>query len=391
MNIDSVMRFLTETAIEDKIFVIIIFVIIVVTLFIAAPYLLKNGFIKAKFGGLSIGHNKEEEKKIMENINNQIKEDMKIKETYKNDPKYSKDINKKREDVSKNLKELTDIEIGEQISEEYIRFEKELEVLKKDNEEKEKTIRKLNILIKKYSADKTKDYHYFSETLNKIKGYIFSQYKTLLGSLRDNDSQIFKDVLKYEETMFKNKEEIISHIDKYLNQYSGEIIEEIESLNKLIGVSEFKKLDGVYEKFIHNLKEIYIKYEENIKAIKIKSSNEIKFCIAEFKTELLNRLEYIEESGGDNSLSNIEKLNYLFPSNKIISLNTKIMAVYNNLEDQKKNIIQNKQLQLVNVFIDEIFYTMDIAFKKKLIEKINKENIDITSEKYLYNNDTEEE
>ena len=371
----DIILFLKETNHVDKVYVLAILILIFIGVAIALRWMSKKG-IGFKVAGITLTPNQIKEiddadkmDEKLKNLNNKIKID---KQTIAKSEVIEKDLGQIFEAALKanpELKKVHDAAIN--------KLETQVDALTHDIEIKEAEIIRLEEAINKYTLDKTVDYVSFESCLKEITNEYTEIMKGVCYTFA-NDlsfSQIAEE--EYNKLIRDNTVKFLKGSKEILNsKFSGEIIENINNLYKILTPKEEAKFESNYKSLYYSLRTLSIERENIKQRVLEKTGQQISSAFINWKRTLIPRLEDIERSG--DSLTISKKINYLLQKDDILNLVAIISSIYNTYKEQDKTNIFKKQMELVDLFKIDLEYLIKINFQKFLIKVVEEEDIDIT-------------
>ena len=352
-----------------------ILILIFIGVAIALRWMSKKG-IGFKVAGITLTPNQikeiDEADKMdekLKNLNNKIKID---KQTIAKSEVIEKDLGQIFEAALKanpELKKVHDAAIN--------KLETQVDALTHDIEIKEAEIIRLEETINKYTLDKTVDYVSFESCLKEITNEYTEIMKGVCYTFA-NDlsfSQIAEE--EYNKLIRDNTVKFLKGSKEILNsKFSGEIIENINNLYKILTPKEEAKFESNYKSLYYSLRTLSIERENIKQRVLEKTGQQISSAFINWKRTLIPRLEDIERSG--DSLNISKKINYLLQKDDILNLVAIISSIYNTYKEQDKTNIFKKQMELVDLFKIDLEYLIKMNFQKFLIKVVEEEDIDIT-------------
>ena len=370
----DVVLFLRETNHIDKIYVLLILILVFLGVFVVLKWMSKRG-IGFKIAGIQLTPSQIQEIEKSEEIDRKL-ENIKA-------PDLNEFVKQRSKEMSKDLSELFEEAIKanpelKKMSEAKIEsLETEIADLSRNIEVKEAEIARLEETINKYTLDKTVDYVSFKHCLDEImneyseimKGVCYTFANDLsFSQITEND---------YNKLIRDNTVKFLKQSREILNsKFSGEIIDDINNLYSILTPKEEKKFEDNYKNLYYTLRTLSSE-RDTIKAkVLEKTGQQISSAFINWKRTLIPRMDDIERNS--DSFTVTKKLNYLLQKEDILNLVATISSIYNTYKEQDKTNILKKQMEIVDMFKVDLEYLIRINFEKFLIKTVEKEKVDIT-------------
>lgn len=380
---DFLLRFTTESTSEQKIFTLIVFIVSLIFVAGAIFVFLKAGIVKGKIKGFSLGY--VEYEKMLNEYKDQFKKEDEVLSSFKKD----KFTDETKDDIQEIRKEFIDDEIDEKATIEYQVLEEKFEVLNTKCLQQAETIQKLNKKLNKYSIDKTSDYISFEEILQDIQSRFISMHEIVCQNIVNKKIRNLNDE-EFKEYIIKLRKKFVNELDEeFLIRYTGHIVTSIESFYKFLGLENGKNFDKNYTEYLIEMRKMVIKSDELLRGFSENMHNQIRGVLYNFKKSCEERYNEIHngEMQMTDEITTRHIITYILDEKDLFATISNILALYKNLEKEKRKFVETKQKDYTQFMALEFSNQLEIIFKQMILKKVEEENINLFEKGLITDNE----